>query len=28
VGSKLATAALGLASEKYVGGGGILILVD
>ena len=28
VGSKLATAALGLASEKYVGGGGILIFVD
>lgn len=27
-GSKSATAALGLASEKYAGGGGILILVD
>ena len=27
-GSKSATAALGLVSEKYVGGGGILILVD
>jgi hypothetical protein len=27
-GSKSATAALGLASEKYTGGGGILILVD
>ena len=28
VGSKLATAALGLVSEKYAEGGGILILVD